>query len=286
MNTSALRRLAAATVATVALLPAAVASANPYAKGPVPTNTSVVKAGPYAYTSTKLPAGTSSGFQSGTLWVPKGAPGETFGGIAVVPGFTESESAIAWTGPRLASHGFVVVTLNTRNTLDQPAPRALQLLGALSWLTESSPAKSVVDPARLAVAGHSMGGGGTLEAALRKPDLKALIAFTPWTNGTGYGSITSPTLIIAADFDVIAPVSAYASPLYNRIPLTTKKAYVQLRNADHFVTNKATNAVASTTLAWAKRWIDDDTRYSKFICPKPTVFGTGTYSRFTATCPF
>lgn len=281
---STLRRLAVMTVALATLLPAAIANANPYAKGPDPVVSTIQKAGPYAYTRTPVPA--TSGHAAGTLWMPQGAPGETFGGIVFVPGFTESESAIAWTGPRLASHGFVVVTLNTKTIFDQPTERGLQLLSGLKWLTDSSPAKNIVDASRLAVGGHSMGGGGTFEAALRRSDLKALIAYTPWSNGVGYGRITTPTLVIAADLDVIAPVSVYASPLFSRIPLSTPKAYLQLKFADHFVTNKLFMPVASTTVAWAKRWIDSDTRYSQFICPTPKAFGTSAYSRYRTNCPY
>ena len=92
--------------------------------------------------------------------------------------------APSWTGRRnqntvqaeeLASHGFVVVGIETTTTLDQPAQRGQELLAALRWATGSSPTavRSHIDPSRRAVAGHSMGGGGTLEALRSDSTLKA-----------------------------------------------------------------------------------------------------------------
>jgi triacylglycerol lipase len=54
------------------------------------------------------------------------------------PGFTATQSSIAWIGRRMATHGFVVMTINTNSTLDQPPSRATQLMAALRYLTNSS----------------------------------------------------------------------------------------------------------------------------------------------------
>ena len=40
--------------------------------------------------------------------------------------------------------------------------------------------RSRIDASRLAVAGHSMGGGGSLEAALDRPSLQAAVPLAPW----------------------------------------------------------------------------------------------------------
>ena len=68
------------------------------------------------------------GFGGGTIYYPTTTADGTFGAIAISPGYTGTQSSIAWYGPRLASYGFVVITIDTRSTLDSPASRGTQLL--------------------------------------------------------------------------------------------------------------------------------------------------------------
>ena len=73
------------------------------------------------------------------------------------------------------------------------APDALdQLLAALDWLTTTSTVKSRIDASRLAVMGHSMGGGGALEAAKDRPSLQAAIGLTPWNQDQTWPEIVAP----------------------------------------------------------------------------------------------
>src|SRR5690606_2422552 len=81
-------------------------------KGPDPTAASIAANGPYATSSTTIPT-PAPGFGGGVIHYPIGAPGETFGAVAVAPGFLASSANYAWMGPYLASHGFVVVQIDT-----------------------------------------------------------------------------------------------------------------------------------------------------------------------------
>jgi hypothetical protein len=56
-----------------------------------------------------------------TIYHPTDTTLPSLGGVAISPGYTETQSAISWFGPRLASHGFVVITFNTNSAFDQPA---------------------------------------------------------------------------------------------------------------------------------------------------------------------
>ena len=40
---------------------------------------------------------------------------------------------------------------------------------------------------------------------------------------------------------------------------------------------------ARAMLSWLKRFVDDDTRYTPFVCPGPAVGGT--VSAYLSTCP-
>jgi dienelactone hydrolase len=88
---------------------------------------------------------------------------------------------MSWLGPRLASQGFVVFTIDTLTRYDQPSSRGDQLLAALDYLTQRSSVRTRIDASRLGVMGHSMGGGGSLEASKDRPALQAAI---PLTRGT------------------------------------------------------------------------------------------------------
>ncbi len=74
------------------------------------------------------------------------------------------------------------------------------MLAALDYLTEDSSVRSRVDSSRLGVMGHSMGGGGTLEAAKDRPSLKAAIPLTGWNLDKTWPEVRTPTLIVGADF--------------------------------------------------------------------------------------
>lgn len=289
---SPLRPLLAALLTTVLALAALVAqpgsshaAENPYERGPAPTATSIEAArGPFAIASTTVSDLASPGFGGGTIYYPTSTAEGTFGGVAISPGYTASQSSIAWLGQRLASHGFVVITIDTNSRYDQPASRGDQLLASLNYLTQSSSVRSRVDASRLAVVGHSMGGGGTLEAAKDRPSLQATVGLTPWNTDKTWPEVRTPSLIIGAENDSVAPVGSHAEPFYASLPATTPKAYAELDGASHFAPNTSNTPIARSSVAWLKRFVDDDLRYQQFLCPAPRS-GLGTpYSEYRTTC--
>nr|WP_231949818.1 dienelactone hydrolase family protein [Alloactinosynnema sp. L-07] len=256
------------------------AAGNPYQRGPDPT-VAVLEAarGPFAVNQTA--ARPSGGFGGGTITYPTDMSQGRFGAIAVAPGFTEGESAIAWFGPRVASHGFVVITIKTNGIFDSPDARGAQLLAALDYLTKSSPVRDRIDATRLGVMGHSMGGGGALHAAAQRPSLRAAVPLTGWSRNKNWSSVRVPTMVIGAENDGVAPPSAHSEPFYQS--LGGEKAYLEMNDANHFVTNSATPTVGKFTVSWLKRFIDDDTRYEPFLCPPPQP--SRVISEYRDTCP-
>jgi predicted dienelactone hydrolase len=275
-------------LAAVALAPSAANAASPYEKGPAPTVTSLrAAAGPYTINRAVYGDSATPGFGAATVYWPKTTTGETFGGVAFAPGFTETSAVVNWLAARVASFGFTTIVFNVNNTFtDAPSDRGRQLNAALYFLANSSAAKPFTDPARLGVSGHSMGGGGVLEAERARPAIKAGVALEPWNLNTNWGSVTSPTLLIGAQNDIIAPVGSHAIPFYRSLPATTPKQYLEFKGADHFVSNSPTSKVGAATVAWFKRFIDDDTRYSAFLCPSQQAQLVSDISRFSSNCPF
>lgn len=271
------------------LLAAAVqAQTNPLAKGPDPTSALLnANAGPFAIASTAV-SSSVAGFGGGTVYYPTAAG--SYATVAICPGFTATQSSIGWIGQRMASHGFVVMTINTNSTFDQPPSRATQLMAALRYLTNSSNStvRARVDASRLGVAGHSMGGGGTLMAARDNTTLKAAVPLTPWSQTKSFSTVRVPTLVVGAENDSVAPVAQHSIPFYTSLPASLDKAYAELNNASHFAPNSTNTAIGRYSVAWVKRFMDNDTRYEPFLCGAPhTAFATPTvFSDYRSTCPY
>ncbi|MFI2782208.1 bis(hydroxyethyl) terephthalate hydrolase [Streptomyces sp. ALB3] len=276
---------AAATAGLVtALIPGAQAAENPYERGPAPSNSSIeASRGSYATSQTTVSSLSVRGFGGGTIYYPTSTSDGTFGAVAISPGFTAYQSSIAWLGPRLASQGFVVFTIDTNTTSDQPASRGDQLLAALDYLTEDSSVRNRIDSSRLGVMGHSMGGGGTLEAAKDRPSLQAAIPLTGWNLDKSWPEVKTPTLVVGADGDTVASVTSHSEPFYNSLPSSLDKAYLELRGASHFTPNTSNTMIAKYSISWLKRFIDNDTRYEQFLCPIPSA--SLTIAEYRGNCP-
>lgn len=269
--------------ATTMVAPALAHAAGPYERGPDPTESYIEQSrGAFAVASTTVSRATAGGFGGGTVYYPTSTAEGTFGAVAVVPGFTATQSSIAWIGPRLASFGFVVITIDTLSVYDQPSSRGTQLLAALDYLTQRSSVRGRIDASRLGVAGHSMGGGGTLEAASDRPSLQAGVPLAPWNTDKTWSEVRTPMLIIGGEADSVAPVSSHAIPFYTSLPSTPDKAYLELNGASHFFPNTPNTTMAKYMISWLKRFIDDDTRYDQFLCPAPD---DSTIEEYRDTCP-
>ncbi|MCR3749902.1 bis(hydroxyethyl) terephthalate hydrolase [Lentzea californiensis] len=283
---SPLSRRALVFAAVVALTTSgsvAEAAENPYERGPAPTTASIeATRGPFATSQATVSAVSVRGFGGGTIYYPTSTAEGTFGAVAVSPGYTASQSSLSWLGPRLASQGFVIFIIDTNSRYDQPASRGDQLLAALDYLTTSSSVRARIDSSRLGVMGHSMGGGGALEATKDRPSLQASVPLTAWNTTKTWSTVQTPTLIIGAEDDSTAPVSSHSERFYTGLPSTLDKAYLELANASHFAPNSSNTTIAKYSIAWLKRFVDDDIRYEQFLCPAPR--GTA-ISEYRDTCP-
>ena len=71
---------------------------------------------------------------------------------------------------------------------------------------------------------------------------------------------------------------------YNSLPDAPEKMYLELAGASHSATNSANTTQAQYEIAWLKRFVDNDTRYTQFLCPTPGT--SSTISSISNTCPF
>ncbi|MCG8535116.1 MAG: hypothetical protein MI808_08460 [Pseudomonadales bacterium] len=267
---------------------------NPYQRGPNPTVSALenTRSGPYSVRTQSVSGWSASGFGGGTIHYPTNAGGN-MGAIAVVPGYVSYESSIRWWGSRLASWGFVVITIDTNTIYDQPDSRARQLSAALDHvISESNNSRSaiagMVDSSRLAAIGWSMGGGGSLKLSTDR-NLKAIIPQAPWYSGfNSFNRISTPTLIIACELDVVAPVASHAADFYSDIPNSTSKAFLEIDNGDHFCANSSgsdEDILGKYGIAWMKRFVDNDRRFDQFLCG-PNHTSDRSISTYRDTCNY
>lgn len=289
MERTITRRRWAVGLSMLVLAAATHAQTNPFQKGPDPTSAALnATSGSFGVATSTVSSLAASGFGGGTIYYPNTTG--TYAVLAISPGFTATQSSIAWLGRRIATHGFVVITIDTNSTLDQPPSRATQLMAALRHVTDSSSTtvRSRVDASRRGVAGHSMGGGGSLMAARDNPTLKAAVPLTAWSTTKTFSTVRVPTLVVGAENDTVASVASHSIPFYNGLPGSLDKAYAELNGASHFTPNSSNTPIGRYSVAWVKRFMDNDTRYTPFLCGAPhQSYATAVvFSDYRSTCPY
>src|SRR6185437_8814807 len=239
---------------------------NATQRGPDPTIQSIeATRGTFATAQQNVAPG--NGFNGGVVYYPTDTSQGTWGALAIVPGYTAlCANEEAWMGPWLASFGFVVICIETNSRTDFDVARGQELLAALDWLTTASPVKNEVDPNRLAVLGHSMGGGGVVYATEHQPSLKAAVAMAPFSPSQSMSTDTVPTLVIGGQNDTVVTPS-YLSGLYATMPGSTQSDFAQIAGASHTYYTQANNVEMKLIIPWLKVFLDSDTRYEQFLCP-------------------
>ncbi|GAB1261501.1 alpha/beta hydrolase family protein [Aurantivibrio plasticivorans] len=256
--------------------------------GPDPSSSALSRtgaSGPFSVATKNVSSFSASGFGGGTIHYPTNSNCGRMGGIAVVPGYVSYESSIEWWGPRLASWGFVVITINTNSIYDQPNSRADQLSAALDHIIDDSTVGSLVDPDRLGAIGWSMGGGGSLKLATDRARVRAIIPQAPWYSGS-YGSMDTPAFMIACENDAIAPTSSHVDDFYR--DASGPKMKIEVNNGSHYCANSGYNEslLGKPGIAWMKRYIDGDTRYNQFLCGNESYGSSYEVSDYDyASCP-
>lgn len=257
------------------------ASTTPQLHGPAPTAESITRDGPYAVGTRSVSRWKVRGFGGGTLYFPANASaGERFAGVVTIPGYMEPGATMALFGRRLASHGFVVLVANPLNIGAYPSKRADMVLAAMRYLNGTAPVQSILDPARTALIGHSMGGGGVLEAA-EQAQVSAVIAIHPWAQRS-FPNVTAPTQVIGGGLDAIAPFSSYTLPIYQSLTDAKPKSLLTSLAGTHWAGVVDDPALQGRNLAFLKTFVDGDARYQPFYCAPAAA---GTTFRTTATCP-
>lgn len=200
------------------------------------------------------------------------------GGVVFIPGYQGNQTNYDWWGPMLASFGFAVMIIDTNEPTDNLAARKAALIAAVDFLKSQnsladSPLEGKLDESKIAIMGHSLGGGATLAAAEELgSDLSAVIPLLPYCCELGqafegdYSALNVPTMIIASAEDTIAAPAEHARALYDSIADATPKAYVEFSTGDHML---ATNGGPDLTtlgryaMAWLKLHLEGQESFAE-----------------------
>jgi len=266
-----------------------------------PTATSASTLGPLAvqtYTSgIVVPSGAR--FQQPTIWYPAGGAGP-YPGVVFVPGYTsdylnpktplDETDVIQW-ATFLASHGFVVMFINSANiATDGPPQKMNALLDAVdAFATEAarsgSPISGQLQVQNIAVMGHSFGGAAALFAANAGSNarISAVVALSPVPNNSSFGPYpndTVPSLVFGGQGD---PLYTGFQGEYNTIPSTTAKMLAIFNQANtgystmHNIARNPLGAhvsdplVARYGLSFLEVYLAGDARYQQFLVTDPLL---------------
>jgi hypothetical protein len=201
---------------------------------------------------------------TGTIYYPSGAQAP-FAGLALCGGFLNVGIEMTDWGWFYASWGIVTVITDT-SPIDLPDDRAFNLAASVEELKSEnlnplSPLYQQMS-GRYGTSGYSFAGGGSTIASATDWSLNVSIGMAPWLP-VGLG-ITTPTLLMCGDIDIIAPCEM-AEASYDSIPDTTPKMMVMLGpGLDHlgwFGPDAAFGQGGAFGLAFAKLYLEGDTRW-------------------------
>ena len=177
-----------------------------------------------------------SEFASATIFYPLTLSFDLPNGVVVMsPGYRGTPAGYDWWGPMLASVGIITMIIETNTTEDNLEQRKNALIAGVELIkrenaNSASPINNKVDESKIAIMGHSLGGGASLRAAEELgADIKAVVPLTPYCCELGQSfegdlsGVSTPTLIIATAEDTIAPPEMHSRLLYDAINSSTGK---------------------------------------------------------------
>ena len=192
------------------------------------------------------------------------------GAIAFSPGFRAAADNYEWWGPALASLGYNVFILNTNEPTDGLADRTAALAALVDFIkaenaNPDSPVANKIDEEKIALMGHSMGGGAALAVAQELgAEIAAVVPLSPYCCEAGasfegdYATVTAPALVIASAGDEVAPPPAHARLLYDSLG-SEDKVYMEFAAGDHFIVadgGPEHETMGRIALAFLKAYLD------------------------------
>ncbi|MFD1217604.1 dienelactone hydrolase family protein [Microbulbifer celer] len=241
--------------------------------------------GPYDYDSYTMPYLSTPG--GATVYYPTDAA-PPYSLLVFTPPYTGTQPWYRDWGPFFASHGIVMVTMDTRTTLDSVDSRARQQQDVLDAMKGEntrfgSPLRGQLDTSRFGATGWSMGGGATWISSAEYSGLKTAMSFAGH-NLTAVDSDSSgrntriPTILFNGALDTTYLGGLGQSDgVYRNIPWGVPKLFYEVSNVGHFDwggPEDANRYVGQLALAFQKTFLDGDTRWAQYLDRPPFYVAT------------
>ena len=219
--------------------------------------------------------------------------------VVFAPGYTQCQSSYAALLSTWASAGYVVAGVDfPRTSCHVTSPDESDLVnqpGDMSYVIRQMVAVSgqprgflagLVDPARIAVAGHSDGGDTVAAVAAntccRDPAISAAMVFSgaewPWTASSFFTAATPPILFVQGNADTINP-AADSVTMY-QADTTGPRFYLDLFGQGHVPPYEsqvpAALVVARVTVEFLDRYLADQPRAAAAMSQDADVAGVAT----------
>jgi pimeloyl-ACP methyl ester carboxylesterase len=202
--------------------------------------------------------------------VPTLALGETAPLVVFLPGFQLTASQYALTQQRLASHGFVVVGADPTATVAEAnhVEMAVDAAAVIDWALAEPGLAAAIDPTRIAMMGHSLGGKVSTMAAANDARVRALVLLDP-VNGTagpfsGY-TAAAPDIIPERVTPLAIPMGIFGETLDGRAGLGGMACAPAAQNYTTFY-----DAAAAGSAPWAAEWTLTGANHMQFLDDRST----------------
>ena len=196
--------------------------------------------------------------------------------VVVSHGYDNEAVLFSWLAENLASKGYVVAAIRHADPPitdrarfpEAVANRPADVAFAAKSLLASLGGEGLVDPARMALVGYSMGGYGILSVAgaardesLRVPGLKALVALAPagasfagW-GADGLAALTVPMLFIAGDRDHTVDYATGARAFFDQSVNSNRYLLTYLGGGHRIGLGPAPDEMRESL--WDQDWFED-----------------------------
>ncbi len=236
-------------------------------------------------------------FAAATLFYPLTLSFDApMGGVVLMPGYRGTQDNYDWWGPALASLGYAVMIVDTNTPTDNFAARQAALVAGVQFLkaqndNPDSPLQGKLDASRVAIMGHSLGGGASVAAAMELGDeIQAVIPLALYCCELGgsfsadYSALSTPTLIIASAADEVAPPAGHARAVFEAIGASAPKVYLEFASGDHMLVANGgpdLGTIGRFALAFLKVHLDGKENLRDFIS-NPADEYASKFSRYEA----
>ena len=256
--------------------------------------------GSYEYSTITESQGLRNGpdYRDGVVYYPING-NSPYKSIVFTPGFGGGSSSMSSWAQFFASHGFIAMTIGPNDEMnDSHQQRGEGLLDGIESIKQEntrngSPLYGLIDENSFSVAGYSMGGGASHNAAMMDSSLDAVISLNPtvlfddcnYCSGEEFEGVvyciclvpelinhSIPSIMFAGEVEV-NELPAYdgmlGQDIYENMPESTDKILFEGAGSGHGFAAYPSGEVANYALNWLKYQVLDDTVACDFLFDFP-----------------